>query len=65
MRAFQKSPTFLPSYFKAKQFDRDLTVQEVMYSKATAFKIVVSGQEVYLYERTHIPASNPVERIGV
>jgi len=63
MRVFQKSANFMPQYFKEKQFDRPLTKQEETYAQGSVFKITASGQKVYIYDRTHIPASNLVERI--
>jgi hypothetical protein len=63
--AFQKSPTFLSQCFKDKSFDRSLTKQEQNQANASVFIITASGQKVYIYDRTHIPASNPVERIQV
>lgn len=65
IRAFQRDAKFLPQYFKTEQFARPLTRQEQDYGRGTAFKVKASGQEVYIYAGTHIPASNPVERIRV
>jgi hypothetical protein len=56
-RAFRKDATFLPQYFKNAQFDHKEC------AKASVFKVSVSGQKVYIYDRTHIPESNPVVRI--
>ena len=60
-RVFAKSVTFIPQYIK--EFDRNLTKREQEIAKASTFKICKSGQKVYIYERSHIPESNPVERI--
>ena len=66
IRAFQKDATFLPQYFKGAQFDRSLTKKEEEYARSSVFKISVSGQKVYIYDRTHIPAiTKPVVRIQV
>ena len=65
MRVFQKSANLLPQYFKEKQFDRPLTTVEEKYAKASLFQVCSSGQKVYIYERTHIPASNPVKRVQI
>jgi hypothetical protein len=64
-RVFRKDATLLPLYFKQGQFDRPLTTQEQTHAKSSVFKVTASGQKVYLYERTHIPPSNPVIRIQV
>ena len=55
-------PKFLPLYMKNAQFDSPLSKKDKEYLLPTTFKIVTSGQEVFLYDRTHIPPSNPVQR---
>jgi hypothetical protein len=63
-RVFKNNePTLLPQYFKNWEYSRYLTPTEEKQANACPFEVCVSGQKVYIYERTHIPASNPVKRL--
>ena len=64
-RLAEEPSRFLLQYFKEKQFDHPLATKELPRGKTSVFKIKASGQKVFLYERTHIPASSPVERIMI